>query len=155
MGSNVQLLIDKMLGLSNAPTIKEAVKEWITEFVRDKSTNCICGHRILKVFRAVNTVNNNVLDPIGSVCIKNFCEELQLCDTVFYKTYLDSLRVLCPDCGVSLINQTAFNMHVNSRKHKNNIGSWPCEDCGVRISCDNAKWMTRCLKCYKKSRGRR
>lgn len=147
---STDLLYKAIIGLSEEKkNIGVAIDEWRAEFSHEESTSCICGHRILKVFRATNILNSNVLEPIGSVCIRNFCKEYELCSSEFFKAYEQSLRVMCPDCGISIINESAFNIHTNTKKHLRNVGSWPCLDCGVRIERDKPEWMTRCFKCYK------
>lgn len=151
MSSGIQLLHDKILSLSEEQVdIRAAADEWRSSFCNEDNTECLCGHKIQRVFRAVNAVNGNVLQPLGSVCIKKFSEAYGLDTSEFYRSFEKAQRVECPDCGISIINQTAFNVHIHTQKHLKNIGSWPCLDCGIRITNDKPKWMTRCLRCYKK-----
>lgn len=143
---------DKIMELSEEKKdIRAAISEWTTEYCRDEWTSCICGHQILRIFKATNTLNSNIMEPIGCVCIDTFATEYDLRDTAFYASHERACRVWCPDCGISLINRSAFGTHMKTKKHIRNIGSWPCVGCGVRIESHNPKWKTRCLRCYKKS----
>ena len=140
-------LSERILALSKSKFIENALYEWVIDYDEEpESTSCICGHSISRIFKAKNTINGNVISPLGCVCIEKFKG-----DSRFYQSFKKCQRVWCDDCGTFIINQPAFNVHIHCEKHKRNIGSWPCEDCGVRITSDNEKWITRCKKCYVKN----
>lgn len=69
-------LIQEVLNNSESIYWESAVKEWQIDDVEEDeslSQSCICGHPNLKyLFTIKNMVNNNVLFPIGSECIKKF-----------------------------------------------------------------------------------
>lgn len=77
MGSAyVDRLIKRVINLSQSNTWDCAVKEWeIYDCVEDEtlSESCICGkENLYYLFTIRNTVNGNMLFPIGSSCIKKF-----------------------------------------------------------------------------------
>lgn len=154
MSVNVNLLIRMILENSeDVSSLEAAITEWKTWFMFEKcNTQCICGNKITKIFKAVNMLNGTVLEPIGCVCIQRFCEESKLKNTEFYQSFMESQKVHCKDCGINIINESAFKVHMKTKKHIDNIDSWPCLACGKRIKSDNPTWKTRCLKCFKKSK---
>ena len=85
-------LIEKVLENSESDNWLDAVKEWKiikceTDF--DCSGICICGkERIKYLFTIQNSINDRLLEPIGSTCIKKFersdlVEETQLIEAIF------------------------------------------------------------------------
>lgn len=71
-----QKLIDAVVSASESDTWDKAIWEWNMIGCRIDykcSSNCICGQeRIKYLFTIENEVNDNVLFPIGSRCIKKF-----------------------------------------------------------------------------------
>lgn len=56
---------------------KSAKQEWIVEPMIEEddtlSQNCICGHPQLRYIYTIRNINNqNVLSPIGDICIRQF-----------------------------------------------------------------------------------
>lgn len=51
----------------------KALKEWIILSHYETHTTCKCGKKhVVNVYRLLNRLNGNILDPIGSECIKKF-----------------------------------------------------------------------------------
>lgn len=69
-------LKNAVLELSDASDWHSAVLEWkIVDVVEDEtlSESCVCGKENLRyLFTIQNTINGNILYPIGSSCIKKF-----------------------------------------------------------------------------------
>jgi hypothetical protein len=72
-------LIDTVIRLSDASEWQSAVAEWIIDDVEEDESlveDCVCGKEHLRyLFTIRNTVNCNILYPIGSSCIKKFERE--------------------------------------------------------------------------------
>ena len=68
-----------LLDNSASSTWETAVNEWeIIKSSEDTSQNssCICGKESIKYLYTIkNSINNNILEPIGSSCIKKFGRE--------------------------------------------------------------------------------
>lgn len=69
-------LVETVLLYSDADEWTAAADEWSIVAVReddDQSSSCVCGKENLRyLFTIKNTVNGNILYPIGSSCIKKF-----------------------------------------------------------------------------------
>jgi len=74
--SYVKNLIMRVIQNSESSIWEDAVEEWeITDCEEDDSASeiCICGKENIKyLFTIRNTINGNMLYPIGSSCIKKF-----------------------------------------------------------------------------------
>lgn len=88
----VKNLIMRIIQNSESSIWEDAVKEWeITDCEEDDSASeiCICGKENIKyLFTIRNTINGNMLYPIGSSCIKKFNradmkEETSLYESMF------------------------------------------------------------------------
>lgn len=88
----VKNLIMRVIQNSESSIWEDAVKEWeITDCEEDDSASeiCICGKENIKyLFTIRNTINGNMLYPIGSSCIKKFNradmkEETSLYESMF------------------------------------------------------------------------
>lgn len=81
-------LIKQVIDKSFCKNWKEAVLEWeIIDCFEDESlqSSCICGKENIKyLFTIKNTINKNLLYPIGSSCIKKF-ERNELNDIITIK----------------------------------------------------------------------
>lgn len=84
-------LIDVICKNSESNSWEDAVKEWdIVGFDVDEdcSSKCVCGKEDIKyLFKIQNHLNNVILDPIGSKCIKKFCrkdlsDEVDVCEQI-------------------------------------------------------------------------
>lgn len=65
----MQIVIDN----SESDIWEEAREEWMITGTFETETQCLCGQKpIIYTTRITNKMNNNVLYPIGSVCIKKF-----------------------------------------------------------------------------------
>lgn len=88
----VKNLIMRVIQNSESSIWEDAVKEWeINDCEEDDSASeiCICGKENIKyLFTIRNTINGNMLYPIGSSCIKKFNradmkEETSLYESMF------------------------------------------------------------------------
>lgn len=58
---------------SHSNVFKEAVQEWDQNGSwYEPEQHCECGHPIVYCWSMVNKVNGNVIDPVGSECMKRF-----------------------------------------------------------------------------------
>lgn len=75
-GTYVERLKEKVVNLSHSNDWDTAVKEWeIIECEEDRthSESCVCGkENLYYLFTIRNTINGNILFPIGSSCISKF-----------------------------------------------------------------------------------
>lgn len=154
-------LEEKILELSKGKNLRDALEEWEVSQEATESfahsarlttesfekPRCLCGHDIKRVFSARHILSNNVITPIGFVCMKHF-KDFE--SSKFYKTFVSSQKIHCKDCGTDIINETAYKIHCNSTKHKKNIGSKPCEICESRVKFYVGYEPIWCFKCYKK-----
>ena len=69
-------LIKEVIDASESDTWEIAVLEWeIVDCTEDESVSsqCVCKHEGLRyLYKIRNTINKNILFPIGSTCIKKF-----------------------------------------------------------------------------------
>lgn len=77
MSSSYQTnLINTVISLSESNIWKDAVQEWVIEDCEEDislQSSCICGkHELRYLFTIRNSINKNILYPIGSSCIKKF-----------------------------------------------------------------------------------
>ncbi len=84
-------LIQRVIDYSEAPSWENAVLEWeVFDCEEDETlqSSCICGKEELRyLFTIRNTINGNMLYPIGSSCIRKF-ERDDLNDDVSIKEQL-------------------------------------------------------------------
>ncbi len=85
-------LIKAVIDASEVDTWELAVLEWeIVDCTEDESlsSQCVCQHEGLRyLYKIRNTINKNILFPIGSTCIKKFGrndldEELSIMEQMF------------------------------------------------------------------------
>jgi hypothetical protein len=81
MANQKWLLYDIVLKHSQSEyRINEAIREWdiVDDSEQIECIDCICGHKNIKyTYTIKNRVNDNILYPLGSSCIKKFeCKEL-------------------------------------------------------------------------------
>ena len=142
---NFERLKVKILENSESKIFNEAKKEWsVVKKLDDGDDNCICSHDIYERFVIKNILNNNILKPIGNICIKNFEEEKMMLEVE------ELNKIFCNDCGYQLSNKYTYETHITSKKHIKNMGSKKCLDCDVRILNGQPEWKTRCVDCYKR-----
>lgn len=70
-----QRLVEKVLSLSeNNSNLAMSLEEWDIECQYDEEgSTCECGKEGITIcHKLINIYNGNILDPIGSVCIKKF-----------------------------------------------------------------------------------
>ncbi len=76
MSDYVEGFILKVLKLSDSNEWEEAKDEWeIDDYEVDPncSSECICGHQGIKFLYTIkNTINGNIVNPVGSSCVKKF-----------------------------------------------------------------------------------
>jgi len=92
LSTYVKRLMQAVINKSEADDWKSAVTEWSISDVEEDdacSGECICGHEQLRyLFTIKNTINGNILYPIGSSCIKRFerndlSEEVSVMEKLF------------------------------------------------------------------------
>lgn len=76
MGTSFEKLKKEILGNSVSKDWKSAVSEWVLIDTKEDEyceSECICGKENIKYLHKIkNTINGNVLFPVGSSCIKKF-----------------------------------------------------------------------------------
>lgn len=94
-------LIKVVIEASEADTWELAVLEWeIVDCTEDESlsSQCVCQHEGLRyLYKIRNTINKNILFPIGSTCIKKFGrndldEELSIMEQMFKLLHAVEMR---------------------------------------------------------------
>jgi len=69
----VNKLTELLFEHSESKYFDEMIDEWkLYRILTPKESNCLCGHKIVHRFSIINKINNNILKPIGSVCILKF-----------------------------------------------------------------------------------
>ena len=99
--SYYEKLIKVVIEASEADTWELAVLEWeIVDCTEDESlsSQCVCQHEGLRyLYKIRNTINKNILFPIGSTCIKKFGrndldEELSIMEQMFKLLHAVEMR---------------------------------------------------------------
>lgn len=133
--TNFQRLVEKVLSLSeNKSNLAMALDEWdiILQYDEEGST-CECGKEDITVCNRLENIHNgNILDPIGSVCIKKFGNQ-RLSEKV---DDLTSKRKL-----LKSIYKTLKNGEVPSCSTKSLKILMPCFD--VWLKSANEKWFEK------------
>lgn len=97
----------------------------IESYFNEDGMHCTCGKKIF-YYSIIKNTNNNRKYEIGSVCIENMKEVIDLLDisdgfkniiTILSKHYKE--RVKCDACN-TMIMRKSYHTHINSKKHKEN-----------------------------------
>lgn len=113
-------LINKVLQNSEDKySLNNAFTEWkviqVHHLEGDDPTICICNTENFKrVYTIQNIINNNILYPIGRVCIKKFNNS----DMIEQMKILDLVK--CEICNKEL-SFTFYDKHVSSKIHQKNV----------------------------------
>lgn len=105
----VKNLIMRVIQNSESNTWEDAVMEWeITDCEEDENASeiCICGKENIKyMFTIRNTINDNMLYPIGSSCIKKFNRADMKEETSLYESMFKLLHAVESNRYLSLSSE--------------------------------------------------
>lgn len=75
-------LYDIVIKNSHSNTFEDAKYEWcIFDFEEEENAECICGKKHIKqCYTIKNKINSKLLYPVGSECIKRFCNPTLVCE---------------------------------------------------------------------------
>ncbi len=88
-----------LLEKSENDTYIEACQEWLATDFKEGNGYCVCGQKLKNLYEITNQVNNNVIFPVGSECVKNATHLEKSMKDVRHKKDKKNSHLYCKWCG--------------------------------------------------------
>lgn len=88
-----------LLERSENDSFVEACKEWMCTDYKKTPAYCVCGQKLKHVYKIENTINKNIIFPVGSECVKNATGLEQSMKDIKHKKNPANKKFYCKWCG--------------------------------------------------------